>query len=134
MGDVTLNDATGNVLAQILARAITIAAQHPDVIAAVRAAFAPSSTTDDADPIVLVSKSELARRLGVSPATIDRHDRAGAPFEIVGSRKRYSVIARRAWLAKRGRFTTASAPKRDDIDVTDILAHSGLTVVTGGRR
>ncbi len=136
MEPVTPNDTASNVsnvLAHLLANAFVIAVQHPEVIAAARAIFTPPSA-NDADPIMLVSKNELARHLGISPATVDRHDRAGAPFEIVGTRKRYSVIARRRWLTKRGRFSSAPKAKRDDVDVTDIVSRNGLTVITGGGR
>lgn len=73
---------------------------------AVREALASSGAPDA--PGRLLTKSELARELSCSVATIDRMTREGAPFVTVGRTRRYDGAAVRAWLGKRA--PTNAAP------------------------
>lgn len=63
------------------------------------AAPPPASAASVVEP--LIDKRELARRLGVSPATIDRLDREGQPFLRVGDVKRYACAEVLRWHAER---------------------------------
>jgi hypothetical protein len=52
-------------------------------------------------PSPLVDKREIARLLGVSVATVDRHDREGQPHIYIGDVKRYDASAVMAWHRER---------------------------------
>lgn len=122
-------------LADLLADAFVRAAQRPDVVAAVRAAFAEPAVVA-ADPEALLSKAQLAKKLAVSVATVDRLVKEGMPIAAhVGDARRFRLEQCRAWCATRGkRPTKAKATKgAADIDVSDVLSTNGLTVDGGSR-
>lgn len=77
------------------------------------------------EPQGLLSVAATARALGISPPTLYR---SGAPFETVGTRRKYDLATVRAFFAARGKrpTTPASKPTRDNIDVDDIAARAGL--------
>jgi hypothetical protein len=108
--------------------------ERPEIADALRRALGTDAPAPAQAPPTLLTKAQLARELGVSSATIDRHDAAGAPVERVGARKRYVLETRRAWLAERGRFVSTSPPKakplNDDTDVSSVVARAGLRLVS----
>ena len=61
----------------------------------------------------LLSKSDLARSLGVSVATVDRLIQQGLPFTQIGGGKRFKSSDAMAWLAQRQQ-TKAQPPKEPD--------------------
>jgi hypothetical protein len=58
----------------------------------------------------LLSKTELAIRLGVQTAQIDRFVRKGMPRTTVGARPRFELAACRTWLDARSTTQEASPP------------------------
>jgi hypothetical protein len=81
-----------------------------------------------ADADTLITKSELAKKLGKSCSTIDRLDREGAPHSYVGDTKRYSLFDYTAWLSSRGKRGTKARPKlQNEVDVDDVIVGAGLT-------
>jgi hypothetical protein len=87
-------------------------------------------------PDKLVGKLVAAMALGVSPATLDRLCAQGAPFERVGSRRKFELEEMRAWLRTRGaRPTTPKSkpPEQDAIDVGPALVRAGLRSSAGPR-
>jgi hypothetical protein len=94
---------------------------------------AASSAPTEPVPTTGLTKSQLGRAIGRSVATIDRLDREGAPFAYVGARKTYDLAAYRAFLAARGKRTTAQPRKRppveDDVDVTREMRALGMRAV-----
>ncbi len=64
----------------------------------------------------LLSKSDLAGELRVSPATVDRLVRQGLPFIQIGGGKRFRHSDALAWLEEHKRAAAAiPAPPRDDL-------------------
>ena len=61
----------------------------------------------------IVDKREIARRLGVSVASVDRLDREGQPFVRVGDVKRYNMTEVLAW----HRARTAGQPAKANAGV-----------------
>jgi hypothetical protein len=119
-----------NPIADLLADAIAIAVQRPEIIAALRAVTAPAPA---AEARGLVAKADAARALGVSVSTLDRLARDGAPVHTVGGRRRYEVRELRAWLDDRGQRSTRATPTNDRVDVDDVLARAGLRLAGGGK-
>jgi excisionase family DNA binding protein len=114
-----------NPIADLLADAIAIAVQRPEIIAALRAVTAPAAP---AEARGLVAKAEAARALGVSVSTLDRLARDGAPVHAVGGRRRFDVSELRTWLDARGQVSPRATPSSDRVDVSDVLTRSGLRV------
>ncbi len=86
------------------------------------------------EPDGLLSKKQLAKRLDVSTATIDRLTREGMPIAAhVGDARRFDLDACRAWLGARGKRPTTprTEPK---IDVDDVIDGAGLRLAKGGGR
>jgi hypothetical protein len=98
--------------------------------AAERASVVVAPPVAATDPDRLVPKVDAARALGVSVATLDRAVAAGAPFEHVGTRRRFRIDSLRAWFTARGRKPTTPASDRrrveDDVDVDAVVQRSGL--------
>jgi hypothetical protein len=112
-------------IAEVLAGAIVRAVQRPEVAAALRAIVGPVPPAEEPD--ALLAKGALAKRLDVSPSTVDRLTREGMPVaSYVGDARRYDVAACRAWLAARGRKPTRAAKPANEVDVDDVLAANGL--------
>lgn len=83
---------------------------------------APSGVTSP-----LVDRHELARQLGVSPATISRMNAEGLPHLFAGASPRYALDEVRAWLAERGRRgTKAPAAKREVIAGVRLLSRGAV--------
>lgn len=101
--------------------------RDPRFIEAARA-LALSPPAAPQEPPRLLSKTDLAKRLGISRSTVDRLTREGLPVAAhVGDSRRYDLPECRAWLASRGkRPTRAKIKMSDDIDVSDIAAAAGL--------
>lgn len=90
------------LLRKLLADAFADALRRPEVVAALRGAFA-NDIEPEADPDRLLTKAELAKRLAVSVSTVDRLTRSGMPVAaIVGDHRRYRIAEVEAWLAERG--------------------------------
>ncbi len=87
---------------------------------------APVSAVQEEGPPGLLGRTQLATRLGVSLATIDRACLQGCPFELVGTRRRFDLAAVRAWFAARGK--TSTAPERRDPAVDAAAKRGGLRV------
>ncbi len=107
-----------DALTKIVADAIALAVQRPDVIAYVRAVLAPDDPEtvrkDILDALAMNSKGETACLLRVSTSTIDRFCREGMPHTFAGDRKRFHIDECRAWLAARGK--RAATPKQQTAD------------------
>ena len=63
-------------------------------------------------PAPLVDKREIARLLGISVATVDRHDREGQPHIYIGDVKRYDASAVMAWHRERSVLPVPGAPPK----------------------
>lgn len=89
-----------------IAHALRLQAQALTAVADVLEAGAASSSANDGT--TLLTARELAAILRVSVDTISRFAKDGAPFVLVGARRRYREGAVREWLATRSR------PARED--------------------
>src|SRR5262252_5604119 len=83
------------------ARILALVGELLDELLPAPAAPAPSSAAPASAPVPLVDKREMARLLGVSVATVDRHDREGQPHLYIGDVKRYDAAAVLAWHRER---------------------------------
>jgi hypothetical protein len=119
-----------NPLAELLADAIAMAVQRPDVIAALRAIYTPAHV--EAAPETLLAKVDLAKALNVSTSTIDRLCGEGMPCELVAARKRFNLGVCRTWLASRGQRAAAVRPS-DRVDVDSVLGRAGLRMIGGAK-
>jgi|CZKU01.1.fsa_nt_gi hypothetical protein len=128
MKTVDATEPTRNPLGEFLGAAFAFALRQPEVIAAIREVTTskPPELVSDGDR--LLAKRELARKLGVSPSTVDRLTRDGLPIAAhVGDARRFDLAACRAWLAARGKKATkAPASARAVVDVSDVIEASGL--------
>ncbi len=87
------------------------------------AALAAHTPTPSTTP--LMDRSELARALAVSPATVTRMTAEGMPHVFAGASPRYALDEVRGWLAERGRRgTQAAPPKRETIAGVRLLSRS----------
>jgi hypothetical protein len=115
-------------IAEILGDAFVLAVKRPDVLAAAHALVKPTTATVE-DPDRRVTKHELGRAIGKSPASIDRFDREpGAPFVYAGDTKRYRIAEYTAWLQSRGKRPTKAPSRREynDADLHAVAAANGL--------
>lgn len=107
--------------------------RDPEVVSAVRELLGASAP---APAPSLLSAAELARRVGVSPATIKRLAKEpGAPIRFAGCAMRFDLSEFQAWLATRGRRPTVArrAESDDNIDVTAVARRAGLRALGGGK-
>jgi hypothetical protein len=110
-----MTDTTPDILDALLDRvANRLADRVAELLEKRHAASVPANDV----PTGLVDKRIVAGQLGVSLPTVDRMVAAGMPFARVNARKRFDVVACRAWAAARGRKPT-TAPKRGSPAVTD---------------
>jgi hypothetical protein len=85
----------------MLADAIALTLTRPDVIEALRAAFAAKAEAKG-DPDALLSKAQLAKKLATSTSSIDRLTRDGMPVAAhVGDQRRYRLADVLAWMRER---------------------------------
>lgn len=100
-----------------------------------RRAFTPAPI---AEPPALLTTSALAKRLGISVATVRRWE--NPPSICVGdeSSRRYDLAEVKAWLATRQPRATTPARKPVDTESVDLdsttLRMAGLRAVNGGKR
>jgi hypothetical protein len=73
----------------------------------------------------LLSAGQLAKRLGVSVATVRRLD---PPHAVVGVSRRYDLDIVKAWLAEREPKATTpiTKTKTDDVDVSGAIERAGM--------
>jgi hypothetical protein len=110
----------------MIANAIGLVLQRPEVVVALRAALA--TKTEDTPRTTGLTKSELAKAVGVSSSTIDRSCKEDSPMphHYVGDGRRFDLLQCKLWLASRGKKPTTSPKKTDTIDVEDVIESAGL--------
>ncbi len=74
----------------------------------------------------LLGRAGLSKALGVSLATVDRACLQGLPYELVGTRRRFDLVAVRAWFAARGKVATTPIARDPAVDA--IARSAGLRV------
>lgn len=81
-------------------------------------------------PLGMLTRRDLARRLGVSQTHVSRLAAEGMPSLVVGdeSTRRYDLDAVRAWLAERA--PKATTPAKDPVNVDAIASRAGLKRVS----
>ena len=132
MGTLRPEGEARNIILRLIAQgAIEIVkelAADPDAVAAVQTLLGIAANREPTpDGTRLLTKEELAKKIGKSKSTIDRLDREGAPHVFVGDTKRYDLEKYRSWLVARGkRPTTARAPVTATVDVSDVIEGAGL--------
>lgn len=114
---------------QILLSLLRDPALRAELVAILREAAPPPSV----EPTALLTAGQLAKRLGISVATVRRLE---PPAVVVGdaSTKRYDLAEVRAFLAAREPKATTPTRREPEIDVSGALAAAGIRRAAGGGR
>ena len=117
------------MLAPIITALLRDPALRAELVAILRDAAPPPSV----EPTALLTAAQLAKRLGISTATVRRLE---PPAVIVGdaASKRYDLAEVRAFLAAREPKATTPAKREADVDVSGALAAAGIRHSAGGGR